>query len=149
MPGDGIDRFGVPRRFLAHVEPDQRQTEGDDAAQHIGQPAVGDESLPTGAASVAEAQRLGELFASLVSGIGVRAPAGAASVSSASTTLTRGFDAPLQFTQHRAIRLVRALGAGQQLGARAGHRQLEAEHLDLARVQRQRRPARHQRTRAS
>ena len=51
----------------------------------------------------------------------------------------------MQITQHRAIRLVRALGASQQLGTRAGHRQLEAEHLDLARIQRQRRPARHQR----
>ena len=50
--------------FLPDVEPDQRQPERGDAAQHVGQPAVGDEIVADRAQrAVAEAQRLGELFA--------------------------------------------------------------------------------------
>ena len=144
VPGDGVDRLGVSADFLADVEPDQRQPERGHAAQHVGQPAVGDQIAADGAQrGVAEAQRFRELFVARRAGRR-RSSGRAASVSSASTSRTVASSRRCRSRSTARYGSCAPCGASQQLGARARHRQLEAEHLDLARVQRQRRPARHQ-----
>ena len=141
---DRIERLGVARGFLTDVEPDQRETEG-------GQPAAARRAaarrrrspFPVACErSIAEPQRLGELGRAYVrvgrSGlVGVR-PRGTRRATRASRAGGAGHRAAARDTARGAA------GAGAQLLGRVRERQLAAQLVDLAQVERRGHPARDQ-----
>jgi hypothetical protein len=144
VPGDRVDGFGVPAdswrtSSLTSVSPKATTRRSTSASRPS---AI--TSLPTARSEVSQSRSVSASSPS-VSSAGVSISGRGASVSSASAMRIDDSNPPLQIAQHGTIRFVRPGGARAQLCRGAGHRELEAEHLDFARVERQRRPPRHQR----
>ena len=122
---DGVDSLGVTLGFLPYVEPHERQAERGQAAEDVGQPAVGDDAVAGGVQrAVAEQERLDDLrhrlehlrlpgeagvdgcAAERVGAGGGRGPQQLLDMAS------RRVDALLQRSQHGPVGLVRRLRPG-------------------------------------
>ena len=155
---DRIDGLGVPLGFLTDVEPHERQPKCRHSAEDVGQPAVGDDAVAGGVQrAVAEQERLHELRDRLEGfrlpgeprppGMLDRRDRPARDWRGSQELLdqpSRRLDALLERPQQRAVRLVGPVDVRQQFRRGVRHRQIEAQLLDLLRVEREARPASHQ-----
>ena len=132
--------------LLPDVEPHERDAEHRKTPQEIREPALGDDAVPRGVERpMAEQQRLRQRLGRFVHGIGHRARTILGLFGQLlAQPITCRFEAMLDVTQERPVRLVGPVHPGEQQFVGVGHRQLGTERLDLPRVQGRRRPARHQ-----